>query len=447
MLIFSDSGLLKTVEENLHKHYGAMATITVFRSVLEALDHLELKKKQYSLIVFEFTGKSLVVVRGLIELGGSAGFVYCGNQEDAIKSLKDTEIPIEFLPLDRVASDLVQTVQKMEVTGRIPMLNNAGSSYVQVRLDFLPSMGPLEAIVYAQSIDGRFIPIFNKGEAVTQSDVEKHRKDERFAHYYFKRDEMAPVLNQQNANIDAAMKEHPIDPVKAEAVLSNAQNVVRDVVRTMGFTPEAQKVAVNSVSAAIRMMGSKPKLAGILTELKSKEGQYLTLHSLMLGKVCCALAYQIGWSSNTTYFKLSLAAFLHDLSLDDDRLAKVTSLDQATKSEDFSADEIKEVRFHSIKGSEYARGLSEVPSDVELIVAHHHEQPDGTGFPRGMNAKLFTPLSALFLIAQDLMDYTEQFQKKHDISLDSFCEAREMKYSQGVFKKIIQALKTHSTIQ
>jgi response regulator RpfG family c-di-GMP phosphodiesterase len=81
-----------------------------------------------------------------------------------------------------------------------------------------------------------------------------------------------------------------------------------------------------------------------------------------------------------------------------------------------------------------------VPSDVEQIVAQHHERPDGTGFPRGLNSKFITPLSALFIIAQDMIEYSQTFKNK-EVDLTSFYDAREVYFNSGVFKKILHALK------
>jgi HD-GYP domain-containing protein (c-di-GMP phosphodiesterase class II) len=301
-------------------------------------------------------------------------------------------------------------------------------------------MGPLEATVYAQLIEGHYVPVFNQGDVVERQEIEKFLESKKLTHFYFRRDDCSRMLENRQKDLDRALSKEPIDEKATTKAIELTHALVRDVVSTMGFTPEAQKVAVNSVSATIRLMGSKPKLSTILIDLKNKEGNYLTAHSLMLGKVSCALAFKLGWTSNTTYFKLTLAAFLHDLTLNDDRLAVVFSLDKASESGSFTPEELKEIRMHSNKAADHARSMSEVPSDVEQIVAQHHERPDGTGFPRGLNSKFITPLSALFIIAQDLIEYSQNFKNK-EVDLASYFDAREAYFNSGVFRKIFHALK------
>lgn len=131
-------------------------------------------------------------------------------------------------------------------------------------------------------------------------------------------------------------------------------------------------------------MGSKPRLAKIIQELKKKEGNFVTSHSFLLGQ-------------------LSMAAFLHNIALNINTAEQELSLEQAEKSMNYTEDELKILNFHPSKAAEYTRQFSEIPADVEQIVAQHHERADGTGYPRGLSAKYISPLSALFIIAHDLI--------------------------------------------
>jgi hypothetical protein len=440
LLVFTEMSLLDSVHREVEGHFKKPINAARFNNLLDAVDHLEKSKKQYGLIVFEHKSSSQTILRAFLEVGGNAAYILCGPDVAILQGLDGSDTPIEFIQTINILKELAKTINRLEVTGRITMLRREESEYIVVRPDYLPSMGPLEATVYAQLIDGHYVPVFNKGELVERHEIEKFLESKKLTHFYFRREDCTKLLGNRQEELDRALSKEPIDETSAGRAVEQSHSLVRDVVKSMGFTPEAQKVAVTSVSATIKMMGSKPKLSTILVDLKNKEGNYLTAHSLMLGKVACALAYKIGWTSNTTYFKLTLAAFLHDLTLNEDRLAVVFSLDKASESGGFTPDELKEIRMHSNKAADHARSMSEVPSDVEQIVAQHHERPDGTGFPRGLNAKFITPLSALFIIAQDLIEYSQTFKNK-EVDLPSYFDAREAYFNSGVFRKVFHALK------
>jgi HD-GYP domain-containing protein (c-di-GMP phosphodiesterase class II) len=440
LLVFTEMALLDSVHREVENHFKRPLAATRFQSLLDAVDHLEKTKKQYGLIVFEHKSTSMTILRAFLEVGGNAAYILCGPDGTLLQGIDGSDTPIEFIHVGSILQELGKTINRLEVTGRIPLMRREESEYIVIRPDYLPSMGPLEATVYAQLIEGHYVPVFNKGDLVERTEVEKFLESKKLTHFYFRREDCTKMLGNRQEELERALSKDPIDEKATAKAIELGHGMVRDVVNSMGFTPEAQKVAVTSVSATIKLMGSKPKLSTILVDLKNKEGNYLTAHSLMLGKAACALAYKIGWTSNTTYFKLTLAAFLHDLALNDDRLAVVFSLDKASESGSFTPEELKEIRMHSNKAADHARSMSEVPSDVEQIVAQHHERPDGTGFPRGLNAKFITPLSALFIIAQDLIEYSQNFKSK-EVDLTSYFDAREAYFNAGVFRKIFHALK------
>jgi HD-GYP domain-containing protein (c-di-GMP phosphodiesterase class II) len=175
----------------------------------------------------------------------------------------------------------------------------------------------------------------------------------------------------------------------------------------------------------------------ILEDLKIKEGSYISGHSLMVANVGCALAYRAGWTSAPTLFKICLAAFLHDISLHHEVMARIRSMDEV-RSVGLDVEQVKELRLHPIRAGEYARQFSEIPTEVEQIVIQHHERPDGSGFPRGLNATQISPLGALFIIAEDLV---HEALEDSGITVNSFFEKRAAYYSRGQFKKIATAVR------
>jgi response regulator RpfG family c-di-GMP phosphodiesterase len=214
--------------------------------------------------------------------------------------------------------------------------------------------------------------------------------------------------------------------------------MVRDVVAQIGFTPEAQEIAMTSVAATMQILESSPQLRRILVDIENSSSGDAAEWSLQLAKVACALAHKIGWRSNSTYFKLVLAALLHDLPLLEERLAKVRDLEKAGESREFTEEELKRIRFHPVRAAEYAREFNQIPADVEQILIQHHERPNGTGFPRGLVVRYFSPLGALFVIAQDLLDDSKS---NKSLTFEDFLQRRDLEYGVGIFRKLARALR------
>lgn len=225
---------------------------------------------------------------------------------------------------------------------------------------------------------------------------------------------------------------------EAKKQFSASFSVVRDVVNQVGFTPQAQAIAKSSVAMSLKALGSKPKLSAILTELKKKEGDYIVSHSFMLGQVACALAYKVGWHSAATFFKLSLAAFLHDISLNNTELAQVSSFEEAKESGRWTHDQLNQLKLHPSKVAEYSKQFNEIPSDVDQIIIQHHERADGSGFPSQINGKSISPLTALFIMSHDLVHAVFE---NPSTNVDQFFEQHADRYQIGQCKKVMLALK------
>lgn len=100
------------------------------------------------------------------------------------------------------------------------------------------------------------------------------------------------------------------------------------------------------------------------------------------------------------------------------------------------------MRNHPSAAAELARQLRQLPADVDTIVLQHHEQPDGSGFPRGLFSHQISPLACVFIVAQDLLNHFLDFGNIGDDLLQAFLTRQEPRYAQGIFRKIHESLKT-----
>src|SRR5262249_46811206 len=142
-------------------------------------------------------------------------------------------------------------------------------------------------------------------------------------------------------------------PDDAQARVAAQENLalVHDVVQQLGFTPKVQELAKKSVNLLVKVLGGSPKLSAILTKLKKQEGKYIASHSVMLAEISCAMASRVGLNSATTFMKLGLASFLHDLSFTDNRLAQLGTQAQINQVS-LTPKQIQEIRAHTQKASE-----------------------------------------------------------------------------------------------
>ena len=215
----------------------------------------------------------------------------------------------------------------------------------------------------------------------------------------------------------------------------------------LGFNKEIQELTKKSVLSTIHFVKNSPGLSKLLLAMSREKNKYISAHSMLIAYVSCAVASQLEWKSDSTYQKLTLAAFLHDSSLQNQELAKIQTLQELyDKKDNFTVEEMEAYRQHPAIAAEVASRFRETPPDVDAIIFQHHERPDGKGFPRGLNHLRIGPLAAVFIVSHELVTYLIENQsigadtEFTKAVFDKFIQYYQNKYQGGAFKKIIQAV-------
>jgi hypothetical protein len=158
----------------------------------------------------------------------------------------------------------------------------------------------------------------------------------------------------------------------------------------------------------IEKLEKRPKLATAMKTLKiDRQGNYLRTHVDLLCYVSCSIGRMLGWVTQKTIDKLILAAYLHDIRyFEHPHLARIKSLAEfeARKSE-----LTPEEQLIFLEGPEYsalmAKDADPASVDVERILIQQKERSDGSGFPAKVDFKQLYPLSCLFMVCHEFVDY------------------------------------------
>ena len=132
-----------------------------------------------------------------------------------------------------------------------------------------------------------------------------------------------------------------------------------------------------------------------LVNLAEKKDPHTKRHAIKVSNNAVLIAKAIGMSKKEIE-TLRLAAILHDIGkigIRDKILLKASSL---------SEEEYEEVKKHSEIGAEIARPLK-LFTEVILMVKHHHENYDGTGYPDGLKKEKI-PIGSRILSIADVYD-------------------------------------------
>lgn len=246
------------------------------------------------------------------------------------------------------------------------------------------------------------------------------RFEEMFGNLVIDRLDMAQSMSSDVMAIaELAVMDHTIAFAKEFGVNENTANKVR-----------------KSIDSNIKNL-KKIKGLGSFLEKMMRGNSFLSEHSLMISYIAGQICMQTPWANASAIEKLSMAAILHDAFLEDDRLAKVRTLNKE-EIEEFSDEEVEKIKNHPAEAARIITDGESILPDVDNIIIQHHERPDQSGFPRGIGGLNISPLSCIFIIAEDFVTNIYG-KKKTDVDFEVLKSSFRDIYNKGNFKKVLES--------
>lgn len=319
--------------------------------------------------------------------------------------------------------------------------------FCRIEPSLLVRVTPLKADIFIRLSSVKFVKLYKTGATFTKEDLERVTVKKKVPSLYIRKGDTKEFLFKFKDELETMIaKSGTADNVRSSRTLLNTasevQEVVLELTNRLGFTPEVREIAQQNVRLTLNAIGSSPQLSFALAASQFKNKNYISSHSIMLAHLTCSIAAQMNWPSDTTFHKLVLASLFHDLSLTDPHHARVRTSQQL---EDWSKHDTGEaflsIKSHANKGAEMVQSLKEIPADVDTILLQHHERPDGSGWPSGLRSPQIAPLSAVFIVAHDIVDFL--VAQKNEFKLEDFLRESEQKYQLGTFRKVWKALSNY----
>ena len=408
-------------------------------SARDAVDILKKPENIYQLLIAPYNGADSVMVKHLRERKDSLPVIFFFDPAILSPEPSSTD-GIRCL-------GMVEQVKIVEGIGAIlkEFLKSPGdgekqddSEFCPIRTTLLIDASPLKGDIYIKLSAQKFVKLFRNGDEFDSNDLQKYYEEKKVEYLYLKKGETLEFIKKFQIELDALLAKPDITPEETRAASEATQETVQELVHKIGFTEEVQELAKKSVQLTMRLVGSNPKLKDVLDRMMST-GNYLSQHSTLLAEISCCIAKEMEWGSESTFSKLVLASFMHDISIDNPELAKINSMKElAERATEFPEDAVKNYHLHPARSADVVRAFKEIPADVDLIVLQHHEKPNTGGFPRGLAHNYIAPLSALFIISHDLTQNV--LEKREKFVLADFVGERKPFYAQGNFKKVMASM-------
>jgi len=355
-----------------------------------------------------------------------------GEADYSLKKESENHEEEAFYALKKMSSSDSASRGLGEVNKSEPVIQQM--DYQEIRIKRFLNFTSLCCDAFIKIGESKFIKILEKDISYDKEQIEKYQKKE-VEYLFIKKADYEGFCHHFSDLVSDRLEvaKGYSDEIQAVSQLAAFEST-RNLAKEFGVTEKAAKKVKQSVQATLNSIAKKPDLSAILKRIL-RGGDYISERSLLVSYFAGQICMNTSWSSPATLEKLSMAALFHDIGLEENRLARVSHLNEA---KDLSKEETLVIKQHPGLAAQLVSQGESIFSDVESIILQHHEKPDQSGFPRGLGALSISPLSCIFILASEFA-YEVYGKQSAQVDKELIKERFKEKYNSGNFKKPLQA--------
>lgn len=195
------------------------------------------------------------------------------------------------------------------------------------------------------------------------------------------------------------------------------------------------------ISKVFANISANPKILEALEmmQLLELKNDNFTKEIGLVINIAITIANAFEWGNDKTVEKLILASLIHNYPLKgQSHLQDIYTIDELEQKKSLITKEEYELIYqHPNIAADKILQYPEIAEDVAMIVRQHHENPKERGFPNHIGHLKISPLSSIFIVAQDM---AHEMMKKSDWSLKKYLDTYKMKFKGPHFQKILTVL-------
>lgn len=253
---------------------------------------------------------------------------------------------------------------------------------------------------------------------------------------YIRQSEVKKIMKEIQESLSAKSFYDPktMTETKVET-LDESMRTVKNIIHQLGVDSETVTLLRLVNVRAMSILSESPSLYAFIKRFKKNCSEEF-LRAMLTSYVMSLVIDKFPWRSDSVKEKGAMASLLCDLLLDKE------DFEILRRWEKEGGDLPEHIRNHPMELADKLRTKRDlIPSETITIIEQHHEQPDGKGFPAGVNASRFNQLSAIFIVSQrfieELFEADFDYEKRFDIT------ARlQKKFDAKTFDKALDALIT-----
>lgn len=276
-------------------------------------------------------------------------------------------------------------------------------------------------IKFASSFKGIEVHVFLNGKYIKMNyaedqfvDILRRLQQKDLEEVFIKQDDCKRVLDEIQNGMSSKSFYDP-KTTDEERIQSAEQSVevVKNLINQMGVDKQTMDIIKSVNQKTMKMLDESPSIFMFIKQFKKNCSEEF-LRAILTGYLTSLVIEKFPWKSAPVKEKAALASMLCDITLTKDDFARL-------KEHEFNGGPLDEkLKHHPFEVSKILSVKKDViPSETITIIEQHHELPDGTGFPAGLELHRFNQLSSIFIVCQKFVEhlFAEGFDynKRHAI--------------------------------
>lgn len=317
-----------------------------------------------------------------------------------------------------------------------------GKKLYRIRAELFLERERVSGDVFVKLQNGKFIKLIKANDEVNRETVQNIINKNQF-YLYQDANSYDEFLNSKLDVMKKTLNLKDIQQSQKVQLQLTSIKEVQDAVRIMGISEMAIELTDEIVSSVDELISNNKNLKPLVKQMLKHKSSFFTRSSI-LNYLLGGLATKIGWNTKTSLKKLIFSSVFCDFPFNDeqDHLAMISSLEDPrvlslSKHEKKLVIKHPEMAAHKLESNSKGMLL-----DEGIIIKQHHERPDGTGFPRGLNSKSISPMSCAFILCYEFVQLLIiNCEKPEEIDCEYMFDLMGESYRTGNFEKPYYALR------
>jgi putative nucleotidyltransferase with HDIG domain len=259
-------------------------------------------------------------------------------------------------------------------------------------------------------IDSKYLKYRHKGDAITSEKYDLFLS-KNVAEVYFLKEVVQEVLSWLDATKEEAISEMVEKVGEENRELVEAREEIKEIIYETFADEELNSRAVEVLqhqSKEFISMASEDKVNKAILAKLTKFNSSVADHSVNTANVAIYIAMCCGFGAQYDLENIYMGALLHDYGK-----AKIPANILENKTNVRYSQAIQD---HPNKGVGMIKKMKNIPEEVQMIVAQHHEQYNGSGFPSGLKGDGIYKFAMIVSMANIFNNIIEEELPKKGIS-------------------------------